>query len=134
MIGTLIELPRITDPRGNLTVAESNNNIPFSIRRTYWVYDVPGGESRGGHAHRQCKELLVAVSGAFHVTLDNGERKETYLLNHPWQGLLIDTGIWRTLEDFSSGSVCLVLASEPFDEKDYLYNYNEFMEYVRCSK
>ncbi len=134
MIGRLIELPKITDPRGNLTVAEGTLHIPFDIKRAYWVYDVPGGESRGGHAHRQCKALLIAVSGAFHVTLDNGEQKETYLLNHPWQGLLIDTGIWRTLEDFSSGAVCLVLASEPYDEKDYLYDYNEFLEYIRCSK
>ncbi len=134
MIGRLIELPKITDPRGNLTVAEGALHIPFDIKRAYWVYDVPSGESRGGHAHRQCKALLIAVSGAFHVTLDNGEQKETYLLNHPWQGLLIDTGIWRTLEDFSSGAVCLVLASEPYDEKDYLYDYNEFLEYIRCSK
>ena len=134
MIGRLIELPKITDPRGNLTVAEGLQHIPFDTKRAYWVYDVPGGESRGGHAHRQCRELLVAVSGAFHVTLDNGKEKETFLLNHPWQGLLIETGIWRTLEDFSSGAVCLVLASEAFEEKDYIYDYDEFLKYIRCSK
>ena len=134
MIGRLIELPKITDPRGNLTVAEGLQHIPFDTKRAYWVYDVPGGESRGGHAHRQCRELLVAVSGAFHVTLDNGKEKETFLLNHPWQGLLIETGIWRTLEDFSSGAVCLVLASEPFEEEDYIYDYDEFLKYIRCSK
>lgn len=134
MIGRLIELPKITDPRGNLTVAEGLQHIPFDTKRAYWVYDVPGGESRGGHAHRQCRELLVAVSGAFHVTLDNGKEKETFLLNHPWQGLLIETGIWRTLEDFSSGAVCLVLASEAFEEEDYIYDYDEFLKYIRCSK
>lgn len=134
MIGRLIELPKITDPRGNLTVAEGLQHIPFDTKRAYWVYDVPGGESRGGHAHWQCRELLVAVSGAFHVTLDNGKEKETFLLNHPWQGLLIETGIWRTLEDFSSGAVCLVLASEAFEEEDYIYDYDEFLKYIRCSK
>ena len=133
MIGKLIELPKITDPRGNLTVAEGALHIPFDIKRAYWVYDVPGGESRGGHAHRQCRELLVPVGGAFHVTLDNGRERETHLLNHPWQGLLIETGIWRTLEDFSSGAVCLVLASEPFEESDYIYDYDDFLKYVGCS-
>lgn len=108
----IIDLPKIIDPRGNLTVAESIKNIPFDIKRVYWVYDVPGGEHRGGHAHKQCKELLVAVSGSFTVTLDDGNEKHTFLLNHPYQGLFIDTNTWRTLDDFSSGAVCLVLASE----------------------
>ena len=134
MIGRLIELPKIVDPRGNLTVAEGALHIPFDIKRAYWVYDVPGGESRGGHAHRLCRELLVPVGGAFHVTLDNGRERETHLLNHPWQGLLIETSIWRTLEDFSSGAVCLVLASEPFEESDYIYDYDDFLKYVGCSR
>ena len=132
MIGRLVDLQKITDPRGNLTVAEGLEHVPFDIKRAYWVYDVPGGENRGGHAHRGCEELLVAVSGSFRVTLNDGRGKETYLLNHPWQGLLIGTGIWRTLEDFSSGAVCLVLASQPFDERDYIYDYDEFLEYVGC--
>lgn len=129
-IGKIIELKKIVDPRGNLTVAQSDEDMPFDIQRVYWVYDVPAGEYRGGHAHKQCKELLVALSGSFHVTLDDGERRETYLLNHPYQGLLIDTGIWRTLDDFSSGAVCLVLASQLFEESDYIREYDEYKGYV----
>lgn len=130
----IIELPRITDPRGNLTVAEAMNHVPFDIRRAYWVYDVPGGESRGGHAHKRLKQLVIALSGSFTVTLDDGHERQTFLLNHPWQGLVIETGIWRTLDDFSSGAVCLVLASEPYDEEDYIYDYQEFLSYTGCSK
>jgi bifunctional acetyl transferase/isomerase len=129
-LGKIIELPRITDPRGNLTVAETNKNIPFDIKRVYWLYDVPGGECRGGHAHKQIKEILIAVSGSFHVTLDNGKEKQTFLLNHPYQGLLIDTKTWRTLDDFSSGAVCVVLASDFYDENDYIYDYNDFLQYI----
>ena len=130
----IIELPRITDPRGNLTVAEALNHVPFDIRRAYWVYDVPGGESRGGHAHKRLKQLMIALSGSFTVTLDDGHERQTFLLNHPWQGLVIETGIWRTLDDFSSGAVCLVLASEPYEEEDYIYDYQEFLSYTGCSK
>ena len=129
-LGKIIELPRITDPRGNLTVAEANKNIPFDIKRVYWLYDVPGGECRGGHAHKQIKEILIAVSGSFHVTLDNGKEKQTFLLNHPYQGLMIDTKTWRTLDDFSSGAVCVVLASDFYDENDYIYDYNDFLQYI----
>ena len=129
-LGKIIELPRITDPRGNLTVAEANKNIPFDIKRVYWLYDVPGGECRGGHAHKQIKEILIAVSGSFHVTLDNGKEKQTFLLNHPYQGLLIDTKTWRTLDEFSSGAVCVVLASDFYDENDYIYDYNDFLQYI----
>ena len=128
----LIELPKITDPRGNLTVAEQMKNVPFPIRRVYWTYDVPGGESRGGHAHKRLYQLVVAMSGSFTVTLDNGETRETILLNHPWQGLLIKPNTWRTLDDFSSGAVCMVLASELFDEEDYIYDYDEFIHYTKC--
>lgn len=134
MIGRIIDLPRITDPRGNLTFAEGVSMVPFDIRRAYWVYDVPGGMGRGGHAHKHLRQLLIAVSGSFHVTLDNGRERETILLNHPWQGLLIETKIWRTLDDFSSGAVCLVLASEHYDEDDYIYEYDDFLKYVGCSR
>ena len=134
MIGRIIDLPRITDPRGNLTFAEGVSMVPFDIRRAYWVYDVPGGMGRGGHAHKHLRQLLIAVSGSFHVTLDNGRERETILLNHPWQGLLIETNIWRTLDDFSSGAVCLALASEHYDEADYIYDYDDFLRYVGCSK
>jgi hypothetical protein len=133
-LGRIIELPKITDPRGNLTVAEAFKNVPFDIRRAYWVYDVPGGESRGGHAHKRLRQLVIAMSGSFTVTLDNGHEQQKYLLNHPWEGLLIETETWRTLDDFSSGAVCLVLASEPFVEDDYIYDYDEFLKYIGCSK
>ena len=130
----LIELPKITDPRGNLTVAEGAGVVPFDIKRAYWVYDVPGGESRGGHAHKRLRQLVVALSGSFTVTLDNGYERRTVLLNHPWQGLIIETNTWRTLDDFSSGAVCLVLASDHFEEDDYIYDYQEFLSYIGCSK
>ena len=133
-LGKIIELQKVTDTRGNLTVAEGITQIPFEIARAYWVYDVPGGESRGGHAHKRLKQLVVATSGSFTVTLDNGREQKKYLLNHPWQGLLIDTGIWRTLDDFSSGAVCLVLASQRYEEDDYIYEYDDFLKYVGCSK
>lgn len=131
-IGRIIQLPKIVDPRGNLTVAEELKNVPFDIKRAYWVYDVPGGESRGGHAHKRLRQLIVALSGSFHVTLDNGHERKTYLLNHPWEGLYVETGIWRTLDDFSSGAVCMVLASEPYDEDDYIYEYDDFQKYIHC--
>ena len=135
MLGDIIELPKIYDPRGNLTVAEQMKNVPFEVKRVYWTYDVPAGERRGGHAHKECVEFIIAVSGSFTVTLDDGKgNRKDFLLNHPWEGLLVPTGIWRTLEDFSSGAVCLVLASELFDEDDYVYDYNDFLEYVRCLK
>ena len=130
----IIDLPKITDPRGNLTVAEQMENVPFEIKRAYWVYDVPAGESRGGHAHKRLKQFVVALSGSFHVTLDNGFDREKVLLNHPYQGLLIETNTWRTLDDFSSGAVCLVLASELYDEDDYIYDYEDFLKYVGCSR
>lgn len=127
-LGQIVDLNKIFDPRGNLTVVEQMRNVPFEVKRVYWVYDVPSGEWRGGHAHKQCKEFIVAVSGSFDVTLDNGRGiKNTYHLNHPYQGLIVDTNIWRTLEDFSSGAVCLVLASELFEEEDYIREYDEFL-------
>ena len=130
----IIDLPKITDPRGNLTVAEGAGIVPFDIKRAYWVYDVPGGESRGGHAHKRLRQLVIALSGSFTVTLDNGREHQTVLLNHPWQGLVIETNTWRTLDDFSSGAVCLVLASEHYDEDDYIYDYDEFLKYIECTK
>ena len=123
----IIDLPKILDPRGNLTVAQSMDHIPFNVSRVYWVYDVPAGESRGGHAHKQCREFIVAASGSFTVTLDDGYTQTSYHLNHPWQGLYVETGVWRTLNDFSSGAVCLVLASDPFEEDDYIRDYNDYL-------
>ena len=121
-LGKIISLQKVVAPRGNLTVAQGMKDIPFQMTRAYWTYDVPSGTSRGGHAHKHCRE--------FTVTLDNGHRKESFLLNHPYQGLLVDTDIWRTLDDFSSGAVCLVLAEDPFDEADYIRNYDEFINYL----
>ena len=123
----IIDLPKILDPRGNLTVTQSMDHIPFNVSRVYWVYDVPAGESRGGHAHKQCSEFIVAASGSFTVTLDDGYTQTSYHLNHPWQGLYVETGVWRTLNDFSSGAVCLVLASDPFEEDDYIRDCNAFL-------
>ncbi|KGI59949.1 FdtA/QdtA family cupin domain-containing protein [Prevotella sp. S7 MS 2] len=133
-LGKLIHLQKIRDLRGNLTVAQKGENLPFVPQRVYWVYDIPSGGCRGGHAHKLCLELIVAVSGSFEVVLDNGKEQKTYFLNNPNQGLLVDTGVWRTLEKFSSGAVCLVLASEPFEESDYIREYNEYINYMECLK
>lgn len=132
--GYIIDLPKIVDPRGNLTVAEGLKDVPFEVKRVYWTYDVPSGESRGGHAHRCCEEFIVAVSGSFDVTLDDGRERRTFHLNHPYQGLYVGMGIWRTLDDFSSGAVCLVLASERFEEEDYIREYDDYTEYLKCLK
>ena len=135
MLGEIIGLPKIYDPRGHLPVAEQMKNVPFEVKRVYWTYDVPAGERRGGHAHKECVEFIIAVSGSFTVTLDDGKgNRKDFHLNHPWQGLLVPTGIWRTLEDFSSGAVCLVLASELYDEDDYIYEYEDFLKYAECLK
>lgn len=127
---SIIELNRHhSDRKGNLSVVENLETIPFEVKRTYYLYDVPGGESRGGHAHKALSQLIIAASGSFTVTLDDGEVKRTFLLNRPYQGLYVVPGIWRTLDDFSSGAVCMVLASEGYTEEDYIRNYNEFIEY-----
>ena len=103
--------------------------VPFAISRVYWTYDIPGGAHRGGHAHKHCRELIIAVSGSFIVTLDDGNVKQDFMLNLPNQALFVDRGIWRSLSDFSSGAVCLVLAEDPFDEDDYIYDYGVFLRY-----
>lgn len=129
---SMIELSKHhSDRKGNLTVVENNLTVPFGIKRTYYLYDVPGGESRGGHAHKGLYQLIVAASGSFTVTLDDGRVKRTFLLNRPYQGLMVVPGIWRTLEDFSSGAVCMVLASEGYTEEDYIRDYNEYLEYKK---
>lgn len=130
----IIDIPKIEDRRGNLSVVEEFKNVPFHIARAYWLYDVPAGAMRGGHAHKRLKQLLIALSGSFTVTLDDGHEKRNFLLNRPYQGLLIGTGIWRTIDDFSSGAVCLVLASELYDESDYIYDYEEFLKYKGVKK
>ena len=128
---SIIELDKHHHEKGNITVVENDISVPFSIKRVYYLYDVPGGESRGGHAHKGLYQLIVAASGSFTVTLDDGKVKRTFLLNRPYQALMVVPGIWRTLDDFSSGSVCLVLASECYTEEDYIRDYDEFITYTR---
>lgn len=123
----ITEVPRITDHRGNLSFIEENRHVPFDIRRVYYLYDVPGGTARGGHAHRALEQLLIAVTGSFDVVLDDGTERKTVTLNRSYQGLYIPRLIWRELENFSSGAVCLVLASQYYDESDYYRDYDEFV-------
>jgi dTDP-4-dehydrorhamnose 3,5-epimerase-like enzyme len=123
----LVSLPRISDPRGNLTFIEGNSHIPFDIRRVYYLYDVPGGAERGGHAHKALHQLIIAMSGSFDVVLDDGRMKKRVHLNRSYQGLYVCPMIWRELDNFSSGSVCMVLASNVYDEADYYRDYDTFM-------
>ncbi len=127
---SLIELDQHhSERKGNISVVENGETIPFDTKRIYYLYDVPGGCERGGHAHKALQQLIIAVSGSFSVILDDGNVKRSFFLNRPYIGLLVKPGIWRTLEDFSSGSVCLVLASDVFDEEDYLRNYDDFLAF-----
>ncbi len=125
---SIIELNRHhSDRRGNLTVVENGQSLPFDVARIFYLYDVPGGIGRGAHAHHTLYQLIVAVSGSFSVTVDDGGVKRTFMLNRPYKGLLVVPGIWASLEDFSSGAVCMVLASAPYDEKDYIREYSDFI-------
>jgi dTDP-4-dehydrorhamnose 3,5-epimerase-like enzyme len=126
----LIQLPVISDPRGNLTFIEGNRHIPFQINRVYYLYDVPGGSERAGHAHKQLQQLFVAMSGSFDVLLDDGSKKQKYHLNRSYYGLYVCPMIWRELDNFSSGAVCMVLASEFYDESDYYRDYQNFLAAV----
>ena len=123
----LIELPKISDPRGNLTFIEGMRHIPFDIRRVYYTYDVPGGAARGGHAHKALSQLIIAMSGSFDVILDDGSERKRVHLNRSYQGLYVCPMIWRELDNFSSGSVCMVLASNIYEESDYYRDYNEYL-------
>ena len=123
----VIDLPKIADPRGNLTFIEGGNHIPFEIKRVYYLYDVPGGAERAGHAHKTCHSFLVAMSGSFDVILHDGKEKERVHLNRSYYGLHIPPMIWREIDNFSSGSVCLALASELYDADDYYRDYNEYL-------
>lgn len=122
----IVDLPRILDPRGNLTFIEGERHVPFSVQRAYWIYDVPGGEVRGGHAYRTLDELLVSLSGSFDVVLDDGRERRVVPLNRSYVGLLVPRMIWRHVENFSTNSVCLILASAPYDEDDYIRDYDLF--------
>ena len=128
----LIELPKFTDPRGNLSFVEQNNHIPFTIQRTYWIYDVPGGESRGGHAFKETNEFIIAISGCFDVTVDDGAHKKTFTLNRSYYGLFIPKGLWRIMDNFSTNSFALEFADTKYDRaNDYVM---EYIEYIKLKK
>lgn len=123
----IIDLPKFLDARGNLSFVEQEKHIPFDIKRIYWIYDVPGGEKRGGHAYKQNQEFIVALSGSFDVILDDGQKRHTFHLNRSYYGLYVPKGLWRQMENFSTNSLALVLASTPFDKEDYIYEYDKFL-------
>jgi len=127
----MIELDKHHHEKGNISVVENHTTIPFDVKRVYYLYDIPGGESRGGHAHKILHQLIIAVSGSFRVILDDGNEQRIFFLNRPYQALYVVPGIWRELDDFSSGAVCLVLASDLFSENDYIRNYNDFLNYKK---
>ena len=127
---TIVELDQHhSDRKGNLSVVENGLTLPFDIKRVYYLYDIPGGSSRGAHAHKELEQLIIAASGSFSVTLDDGKQKRSFFLNRPHQGLYVKPGIWRELEDFSSGAVCMVLASDVYKEEDYIRDYHVFQKY-----
>jgi len=127
----IIEIPKISDPRGNLSYIEGGNHIPFAIQRVYYLYDIPGGEERGSHAHKELQQLIIALSGSFDVELSDGKQKKRFTLNRPYQGLYVPTMLWRKLDNFSSGSVCMVLASNKYDEDDYYRDHQEYLNAVK---
>ena len=127
----IIDLPKILDKRGNLSIIEEFKQIPFKIERTYWIYDVPGGEKRGGHAYKENEEFIVALSGSFDVILDNGTERKVYSLNRSYYGLYIPKGWWREMDNFSTNSLALVLASTPYNREDYIYDYSEFINILK---
>lgn len=130
----LINLPKFEDPRGNLTFIEEEKHIPFKIERAYWIYDVPGGQMRGGHAFKEQKELIVALSGSFDVVVDDGKQKQIFSLNRSYYGLYIPEGLWRHMENFSTNSLALVLSSTIFKKEDYILNHKEFKKHLKNDK
>ena len=126
---TILQLPRVYNPAGNITAINNKKEVPFNIERIYYLFDVPGGEGRGGHAHRELKQLIIAASGSFDIIIDDGNVKRTFHLSRPYTGLYMPAGLWRELDNFSSGSICLVLASTVYDETDYIRDYTEFKEW-----
>lgn len=129
---SVIELPRINDRAGNLTPVHNNVNVPFDVERVFYIFDIPGGSGRGSHAHKECHQFLIAASGSFEVEISDGINVRTVTLNRPYYGLHVPSGIWATEKGFSSGAICLVLASHPYDKDDYINEYAEFKEYREC--
>ena len=127
-IPKIIHLPKFLDARGNLSFVEQENHIPFAIKRTYWLYDVPGGENRGGHAYKENQEFIVALSGSFDVILDDGKEKKTFMLNRSYYGLYVPKGLWREMENFSTNSLAMILSSTNYDANDYVRDYDEFVK------
>jgi len=127
----IISLPKIIDERGNLSFIEENNHVPFKIVRSYWIYDVPGGEKRGGHAYKENQEFIIALSGSFDVIVDDGKEQKTFSLNRSYYGLYVPKGIWRQMENFSTNSLALVLASNKFNKEDYIYDYETFKNQLK---
>ena len=130
----IIQLPKFLDARGNLSFVEQENHIPFVIRRIYWLYDVPGGENRGGHAYKNNQEFIVALSGSFDVVLDNGNKKEVFTLNRSYYGLYVPKGLWRKMENFSTNSLAVILSSTDYDSNDYIRSYDEFLQMKKDGK
>lgn len=130
----IVNLPKFLDSRGNLSFVEQQNHVPFEIKRTYWIYDVPGGEERWGRAFKECEEFIISLSGSFDVILDDGQNKTLYTLNRSYYGLYIPKGIWRVLDNFSTNSVALVMASTKYDEYDYIRDYDEFLFMKKMGK
>lgn len=125
----IINLPKIEDPRGNLSFIEEEKHIPFKIKRTYWIYDVPGGEKRGGHAFKEQQELIVALSGSFDIVVDDGNMRQTFSLNRSYYGLYLPSRLWRQMQNFSTNSLAMVLSSTHYNGEDYIYDYNEFLNF-----
>lgn len=125
----LVELPQFFSPNGRITWINNSIEVPFEIKRVYYLYDIPGGEDRGGHAHKELQQLIVAASGSFDLIVDDGQKKKIYCLNRPYLGVILPPGLWRELVNFSSGSICLVMASKKYDELDYIRTYEKFIEY-----
>ena len=130
----MVELPKILDERGNLSVIEEGKDVPFKIQRSYWIYDVPGGEHRGGHAYKQNCEFIVALSGSFDVILNDGKERKTFSLNRSYYGLYVPKGLWRELDNFSTNSLALILSSTKYDANDYIRDFNEFLKYKKDEK
>ncbi|MGI6306184.1 MAG: sugar 3,4-ketoisomerase [Bacteroidales bacterium] len=131
---SIIELPKVHFKAGNMSIVDGINEVPFKVDRVFWIYDIPAGESRGAHAHKECHQFIIAASGSFEVEADNGTEKKTFYLNRPFYGLHVPPGIWAHEFNFSAGAICLVLTSHPYDDGDYIKSYDEYQRFIRLGK